>query len=77
MKVTQVFKAFLKVTDDNGNVMELPIYPRNTKTSIFTSIAAAAQRLETIAKKFDQDTTGKVYRYENGVRVELSYQIAL
>jgi hypothetical protein len=68
----QVFKAFLKV-----NGMELPIYPRSTKTSIFTSIKSAVARLEVQAKKFNQDTTGIVYRYENCNRKENVYQMAL
>ena len=72
----QVFKAFLKVTV-NGAVMELPIYPRSTKTSIFKNVESAVRRLETVAKKFNHDTTGIVYAYENGVRVSNVYQISL
>lgn len=72
----QVFKAFLKVTV-NGAVMELPIYPRSTKTSIFKNVESAVRRLETVAKKFNHDTTGIVYAYENGVRVSNVYQILL
>ena len=72
----QVFKAFLKVTV-NGAVMELPIYPRSTKTTFFRSIKSAVARLEQQAKKFNKDMTGIVYRYENGVRVENVHQIAL
>ena len=72
----QVFKAFLKVTV-NGSVMELPIYPRSTKTSVFHSIKSAIARLEVQAKKFNQNTTGIVYKYENGDRKENVYQIAL
>jgi len=72
----QVFKAFLKVTV-NGAVMELPIYPRSTKTSVFHSIKSAVARLEAQAKKFNKDMIGIVYRYENGDRVENVCQIAL
>jgi len=72
----QVFRAFLKVTV-NGSVMELPIYPRSTKASVFHSIKAAVARLEVQARKFNKNTVGIVYRYENGSRVENVYQIAL
>ena len=72
----QIYKAFLKVTV-NGAIMELPIYPRSTKTTFFHSIKSAVARLEVQAKKFNKDTTGIVYRYENGNRAENVYQIAL
>ena len=68
----QVFKAFLKV-----NGMELPIYPRSTKTSVFKDVKSAEKRLEFQAKKFNQNTIGIVYRYENGNRKENVSQIAL
>ena len=72
----QVFKAFLKVTV-NGAVMELPIYPRSTKTSVFKNVESAVKRLETVSKKFNQNMQGFVYEYENGSRSRIAYVIAL